>query len=305
MIDMSPIRALSNRTNPEVNTVEVYVPDGTTKIPDNFFSECKNIKNIYIPDSVVSIGGAAFRDCSSLKSIRLPSGLKEIGYMAFWNCTNLRNIVIPDAVTKIGNDAFNGAGLETVTLPSQLEVLEECVFCNCKALHNITIPDSIKEIHNRAFWGSGLRSIRIPASVKVVGEGTFNFCDQLSDVTICNPSTAFVKCTYPMFGHNDETCNLHGEGFTIPGATNTKKKALVFGGLVLMVLLCNPLTTIAVLIVAHFLLKKKHGLGLFDIKGLSKIYFTRPWYERIPVVDGMKEVLPYHLLFDHTNSCKK
>ena len=304
MIDMSPIRAHSNRTNPEVNTVEVYVPDGTTKIPENFFSECKNIENIYIPDSVVSIGGAAFRDCSSLKSIRLPSGLKEIGYMAFWNCTNLRNIVIPDAVTKIGNDAFNGSGLETVTLPSQLEVLEECVFSNCHALHTITIPESVSEIHNRAVWGSGLYSIRIPANVKIVGEGTFNFCDQLSDVTICNPSTAFVKCTYPMFGHNDESCNLRGEGFTIPGATNTKKKALVLGGLVLMVLLCNPLTTIAVLIVAHFLLKKKHGLGLFDIKGLSTIYFTRPWYERIPIVDGMKEVLPDYLLFDRTNSKK-
>lgn len=304
MIDMSPFRTGTNHKNPEVNAVEVYVPDGTTTIPNGFFAECKNIEIVHLPDSIEVIGQGAFRDCSSLKSIQFPSGLKEIGLMAFWNCSSLRNVIIPNTVVKIGNDCFNGSGLETAALPAQLEMLEECVFSNCKDLHNITIPDSVKEIHNRAFWGSGLHSIRIPASVKVVGEGAFN-CDQLTDVTICSPDTAFVKCTYPMFGYHDEPCNLRGEGFTIPGATNTKKKALVLGGLVLMVLLCNPLTTIAVLIVAHFLLKKKHGLGLFDIKGLSTIYFTRPWYERIPIVDGMKEVLPDYLLFDRTNSCKK
>lgn len=304
MINMSSVATHQNHMNPEINTPDVRIPEGTKKIPNGFFAECKNIEIVHLPDSIEVIGQGAFRDCSNLKSIQLPSGLKEIGLMAFWNCTNLSSIIIPDTVTKIGNDAFNGSGLENVTLPSQLEVLEECVFCNCKALHNITLPDSIKEIHNRAFWGSGLHSIRIPASVKVVGEGAFS-CDQLTDVTICSPDTAFVKCTYPMFGYHDEPCNLRGEGFTIPGATNTKKKALVLGGLVLMVLLCNPLTTIAVLFIAHFLLKKKHGLGLFDVKGLSKIYFTRSWYERIPIVDGMKEVLPDHLLFDRTNSCKK
>lgn len=57
----------------------------------------------------------------------------------------------------------------------------------------------------------------------------------------------------------------------------------------LLILLRLPMTTIALLLIAHFYFKKKHGLGLIDVKGLSKIYFTQPWHERVSIVDGMKE----------------
>lgn len=221
--------------------------------------------------------------------------------MAFWNCTNLRNITIPDTVVKIGNDCFNGAGLTSVTLPSKLEVLEECVFSNCSALHTIVIPESIKEIHNRAFYGSGLHSIRIPANVKVVGEGAFGGCEKLTDITICSPNTKFVKCVYPMFVGFDgftQRYKLHGNGYSIPSGLRYGK--IIVAGM----LLCgfSLYALLGFFIYTKFKYPRNQYGQKEPWKNIVVKEFIRPWYERVPVLDGMKIALPDHLLFYRLNN---
>lgn len=269
----------------ESNVRLVQIPDGVTELPQNIFADSKCLETVILPDSIKKIDTGAFMGCSSIQNVKLPSDLQEIGDMAFINCERLRSLTIPASVKRIGHSCFQGSGIEHVSFPEGIEAIGEDMFSMCKNLRSFVIPNSVTEIHQSAFFGTGLRNIRIPASVKVVGENAFHCCEHLTDITIANSNTKFVKHKEYSYAF-PENANLHGEGFNLPGSTNNKKLALILGGLLLMVLLCTPVTTVAVLTIAHFYLKKKHGLGLFDVKGIKDLYFTRPWYERVPIWEG-------------------
>ena len=56
---------------------------GATRIGNNAFGECVNLKNVKITDSVTSIGDWAFYYCNRLTSITIPSSVESIGEGAF------------------------------------------------------------------------------------------------------------------------------------------------------------------------------------------------------------------------------
>lgn len=292
MIDMSK-KSARNHENPEINREVVFVPEGTTKIPDNFFVDCDKLERVLIPDTVEYIGEGAFFGCTALKRIDLPSQLKEIGRMTFWKCTNLRHINIPDTVTKIGNDCFAHSGLETIVLPSQLEVIEECAFSECKNLHSIVIPESVREIHNRAFGGSGLQSVRVPAGVKTVGEGAFESCESLTDITICSQETRFVKNMLPMFRSGEDGYKLHGEGYTLHGKVRIMRTVIAC----IIPCCCGLYGIIAEWLYCVFKYRFGKGRKKMPWSEIFEVEFFRRWYERVPTLDGNKMDLPDELLF--------
>lgn len=53
---------------------DFIVPDGTEKIGESAFADCR-VENVYIPDSVKSIGKGAFSGCMSLKELSIPNGI--------------------------------------------------------------------------------------------------------------------------------------------------------------------------------------------------------------------------------------
>lgn len=63
--------------------VKVIIYDGISKIGNQCFRDCYNIRYVEIPDSVSIIGANAFIRCYGLNEIRLPEKLKEIGSYAF------------------------------------------------------------------------------------------------------------------------------------------------------------------------------------------------------------------------------
>ena len=54
-----------------IRNLTIYIPEGTTEIMDDAFSDCKSIEKVYIPESVKIIHRRAFIGCKNLKEINL------------------------------------------------------------------------------------------------------------------------------------------------------------------------------------------------------------------------------------------
>lgn len=94
---------------------EVTISEGVTKIPDDFFVLCKQLKTVYLPSTLTEIGKGAFGECTSLANITLPNKLKIIGPYAFNLCTSLTNVVIPASVTTIDKTSYQNTKLTSIT----------------------------------------------------------------------------------------------------------------------------------------------------------------------------------------------
>ena len=101
--------------NGELLQGDIIIPEGTEKVGDYAFYNCRGLTSITIPDSVTSIGECAFYDCSGLTSITIPDSVTSIGSSAFFGCSGLTSITIPDSVTSIRDYAFyNCSGLTSI-----------------------------------------------------------------------------------------------------------------------------------------------------------------------------------------------
>ena len=78
-----------------------------TKIRQNAFSGCLDIKSVTISEGIESIEAFAFGSCTNLIEITIPKSLTSIGQSAFYNCSGLTRVIIPESVTDIANYAFN------------------------------------------------------------------------------------------------------------------------------------------------------------------------------------------------------
>ena len=87
------------------------------RIPDNCFTNCKNLTYFEIVNNLVYVGNRAFNNCSNLVEVKFNDGVgaEFIYSQAFNNCTNLTTITLPDS-----NFYF-----------------EERVFNNCQSLNQI------------------------------------------------------------------------------------------------------------------------------------------------------------------------
>lgn len=71
---------------------DVIIPEGVTRIGDQAFYNCFNLRNIMISDSVQSIGDHAFFGCRNLKRIIIGNNVKSIGKCAFRDCRKFPNL---------------------------------------------------------------------------------------------------------------------------------------------------------------------------------------------------------------------
>lgn len=141
--------AFTGRNSSYGSAVEsVKLPDGITKIPDNLFNQCLNLKSVTIPDSVTEIGSWIFGGCP-LKSITIPNNVTKIGDGAFGSCS-IESITIPDNVTEIGSQTFYYCGVNTITLSKNLKKIGSQAFYGCN-LKELTLPDSLESIAEDAF----------------------------------------------------------------------------------------------------------------------------------------------------------
>lgn len=127
---------------------EVILPDDMTVIPEEAFSNCKNLKSIKLPLSLHIIERAAFQNCVSLESVDFHNegDMNMIEEQAFDGCENLEEIILPDTIEEIDNSAFqNCISLKNIHLPTNLKTIGTNVFLNCDNL-DVKVPDNVEVI---------------------------------------------------------------------------------------------------------------------------------------------------------------
>lgn len=198
----------------------IVLPDNTTAIENEAFSNCTSLKQLTIPASVSSVTPSS--GCTSLMEINvsaaninytsvegvlfsadgqqltwfpigkdgdytLPSTVTEIGDYAFRDC-NITNFTLPDNLTEIGQAVFYGSKVEEVDMPDKLRLIPTGTFQNCSQLKTIRLGSATELISDYAFDGCPLRDMYIDAKYPPV----------------CNPE-AFTNSASDMFS----TCVLH------------------------------------------------------------------------------------------------
>lgn len=178
-----------------------------TKIGQNAFSGCTNLKKVVIPNSVTSIGVWAFSNCINLTDLTIGNSVTSIEWEAFSGCSKLTNIELPNTLENIGMSAFSGcSSLTSIKIPSNVTIIYDGAFTDCTnlksvvfdnnsslttiemdafantALSSITLPDSLEYIGSGAFYVTSLTSIIIPSNVSFIGMGAFYECTNLESV---------------------------------------------------------------------------------------------------------------------------
>lgn len=124
-----------------------------TTIPDELFSQLRELKKLTLPESVVRIGSEAFEYCEALEEIYIPDTVMAIGNSAFSNCKRMRN----------------------VKLPAQLKCIKEFLFSHCSSLEAVFIPLGVTNIESHAFYDCpSLKKISIPDSVDIIADNAFD-----------------------------------------------------------------------------------------------------------------------------------
>ena len=127
--------------NATVQNITVF--SGITKIGNDIFANCDNLKTAALPNTVTSIGDAAlaiFEDTMGvvrgLEKITIPAGIKSIGKWAFAG-TKLTEITIPASVIEIGDYVFRDRiKLKTARVESSL--IGSFMFAGCTTLASLS-----------------------------------------------------------------------------------------------------------------------------------------------------------------------
>ena len=178
----------------------VVMPDGVTKIGQDAFRECEELKDIKFSNNLVHIGRRAFLYCAALERIVIPDSVRKIGSESFEKCESLKEIIMP-RVSSVGSYAFYFCEkLESAVLPANMEKIGKGSFWACRNLKTIKLPYGITEISDKAFaCCANLESVIIPNSVRRIGLGAFLCCKRLKNIKVPDSVTeigfaAFISC---------------------------------------------------------------------------------------------------------------
>eukprot|EP00041_Stephanoeca_diplocostata_P035553 m.1258646 g.1258646 ORF g.1258646 m.1258646 type:complete len:1058 (-) comp24720_c0_seq6:33-3206(-) len=179
----------------------VSLPPSMTRIEDNGFHSCTDLKSITLTDNIISIGNDSFYGCTSLSAIIIPDSVMTVGARAFQQCTSIASITIGNSVTNINQGAFRDChSLLSVSIPTTVSHIGIEAFQNCTMLGSVEIPDSVQRLSRSLFYNcNSLESIRVPDSVVSIGHQAFQNCSILENVTIPNSVTkigddSFAAC---------------------------------------------------------------------------------------------------------------
>ena len=140
------------------NLKSIVIPEGITYIGENAFDDSGLIE-VYISKTVVTIDNYAFSGCMYIKHVDFcydggshESELCTIGRRAFFWCVNLEEVILPDHVTLIDDEAFSDCGKAKVLhLGNDLQTIGENAFVGMKSIEEVKIPRYVLSIAEDAF----------------------------------------------------------------------------------------------------------------------------------------------------------
>ena len=176
----------------------IVLSNGTSEIPNGYFSSCRELESFVAPNSCVKIGNSAFKGCgmlgrfkgdsvesygegcfedSSLTEFTFGKKTKSIGNGMFRGCKALKTIIveaeIPDfSLLRLGLSPIT-SNVERVELPSS-ENLGVEAFEGFSTLQSVGVPGGFGDVPDRCFRGcKNLRSIAFGDNCKRIGAGAF------------------------------------------------------------------------------------------------------------------------------------
>lgn len=204
---------------------EIVLPAGLTKIEEDTFNGCYDMRSVHFLGKVTSIGDGAFCYTSSLLGIDLPESVCSIGKKAF-SGSGLQKILLPKDCVDVEPDAFASSALEAfevdsgntafqagedgvlysrdgkqlVLYPSSRQEAAYTVrpgtveigayaFYGVRNLEHIILPDSLREIGDYAFAEQPkLKEVVLPEGLEdISSNNTFYHCYSLTELSL--PST--------------------------------------------------------------------------------------------------------------------
>lgn len=132
----------------------ITIPDGTTKIGDYAFYECRSLRLTGIPASVKGIGMYGFAGCISLSLELLSDNITDIRDYAFTRCLNLALTKLPSKLKLLGTAAFNECQKLAITdIPLGVTIINTNAFRKCVGLTSIILHSYLTSISWTAFDG--------------------------------------------------------------------------------------------------------------------------------------------------------
>ena len=201
---------------------EIVLPAGLTKIEEDTFNGCYDMRSVHFLGKVTSIGDGAFCYTSSLLEIDLPESVCSIGKKAF-SGSGLQKILLPKDCVDVEPDAFASSALEAFEVDSgntAFQAGEDGVlysrdgkqlvlypysrqeaaytvrpgtveigayaFRGVRNLEHIIFPDSLREIGDYAFAQQPkLKEVVLPEGLEdISSEYTFFYCDSLTELSL-------------------------------------------------------------------------------------------------------------------------
>ena len=197
----------SSAFNEWENLYEITIPATVTKISDEAFASCNNLKTV-ICNGDTEIGNSAFKNCEKLEAIKVSN---TIGTRAFEGCENLSSVNIANNGKRfsIGNYAFRECySLSSIVIPSNIDKIGTQAFASCEELKDLKIEEGVIEIGNEAFmncWqdyciGEDTKcELILPTSITTVGRSAFAYCTKNLTIKI-SESTDTSKWSSTWYG---------------------------------------------------------------------------------------------------------
>ncbi|MBQ6275584.1 MAG: leucine-rich repeat domain-containing protein [Bacteroidales bacterium] len=217
-----PIYTGKNLVYYPANLAEYKINEGTEKVLEYAFSDCKEMSAIIIPASVKIIYAKTFANCDKLESIVVADGNQTFDSRNNCNAIILtsenkvvkgcKNSTIPNGIKTIGHIAFANTSISKIEIPGSVTTIEDSAFYNTE-LTNVTIPESVSKIGASAFVKNkklavvnfnasncepmdekypvfeqcmSLTSVNFGDNVKVIPAYSFKDCTELRYATLSN-----------------------------------------------------------------------------------------------------------------------
>ncbi len=134
-----------------IESENIVLPEGVTRLCGGAMAGCKNIKTVSLPDGLKVIGVDSLAVIENMEGITIPDTVVAIGYYGLSYNDNLKEINIPGSVRVIEPDTFRAChALTEVVLNEGTEIIYDEAFDACKVLKKIYIPNSVTEIRRDA-----------------------------------------------------------------------------------------------------------------------------------------------------------